>query len=211
MARFIATACVLAGVGLLTYTAYRIWDPGARAAQQQVIAQLHARWSEHSRPRATVPVRVRLGQPFAIMRIPKFGRHWEFAIVEGTSLSQLAKGPGHVPGTGLPGTPGNFAVAAHDITAGNPFMHLASLRRGDLIVVQTAGSVYRYAVRSEAVVRYTDTAVLLPVPNHPSARPTAQYITLITCTPVTLGFTPWRIVVTGTLVPQSKAAPASQG
>lgn len=204
VARVIAAACVLVGVGLMTYTAYRIWDPGARSAQRQMTAQLHTQWSEQSRPRGAVPVRVRLGQPFAVMRIPKFGRHWEFAIVEGTSLPQLAEGPGHVPGTALPGTPGNFAVAAHDITAGNPFMHLASLRRGDLIVVQIAGSTYRYAVRSEAVVRYTDTAVLLPVPGHPGARPTAQYITLITCTPVTLGFTPWRIVVTGALLPPSR-------
>lgn len=213
MARFVAIAFVLAGMGFLAYTGYRIWDPGARGAQRQMTAKLHTQWSKQARPsgqhrgnsRPVSPVTVRLGQPFAIMRIPKFGSHWQFAVVEGTSLQQLANGPGHVTGTALPGTPGNFAVAAHDITAGNPFMHLASLRHGDTIIVQVASTTYRYAVRSEAVVRYNDTAVLYPVPGRPYVRPTAQFITLITCTPVTLDFTPWRIVVTGTLV---KTAPS---
>jgi sortase A len=99
-----------------------------------------------------------------------------------------------------PGTPGNFAVAAHDITAGNPFLHLGSLRPGDAVLVQVAGTTYRYAVTSSTIVRYTDTAVLDPVPGHPGTRPTAQYITLITCSPVTLVFTPWRIIVTGHLI-----------
>lgn len=52
---------------------------------------------------------------------------------------------------------------------------------------------------SERVVRYTDASVLEPVPGHPSQPPARQYLTLITCTPVTLDFTPWRIVVTGVL------------
>lgn len=183
----------------MAYTGYRIWDPGARDAQRQMTTRLHRLWHGASRSDSG-PVAVRLGHPFAIIRIPKFGPHWQFAIVEGASLQQLADGPGHVPGTALPGTPGNFAVAAHDITAGNPFMHLASLHHGDAVIVQVAGTTYRYTVRSDAVVRYTDTSVLDPVPGHPNVRPAAQYITLITCTPVTLDFTPWRIVVTGTLV-----------
>ncbi len=189
-----AAACLITGTALVLYTAYRIWDPGASGIQHRLTAKLHTKWEGKIRP-----VQVRLGQPFAIIRIPDFGPHWKFAIVEGTSLRQLADGPGHVPGTALPGVPGNFAVAAHDITAGNPFLHLGSLRRGDSVIVQTSQARYRYVVRSERVVRYTDTSVLGPVPGHPYVQPTMQFITLITCTPVTLAFTPWRIVVTGTL------------
>jgi sortase (surface protein transpeptidase) len=66
--------------------------------------------------------------------------------------------------------------------------------------VRVAGTACRYAFESKAVVRYTGTAVLSPVPGHPGARPAGQYIALITCTPVTPDFTPWRIVVTGKLV-----------
>ena len=55
-------------------------------------------------------------------------------------------------------------------------------------------------VVGEKVVRYTDVAVLAPVPGSPGATATSAHITLITCTPVTLLFTPWRVIVTGALV-----------
>lgn len=140
------------------------------------------------------------GQPFALLRIPAFGQGWKFAIVQGTGLGQLALGPGHVPGTGLPGQRGNFVVAAHDVTAGNPFLHLGALRRPDRIYVTTRTHVYEYVVQSGHKVRYTDVGVELPDPGHPGRAPSRALITLITCTPVTLDFTPWRIVVTGHLV-----------
>jgi sortase A len=143
------------------------------------------------------------GHPFALMRIPAFGAKWKFAVVQGTSLRQLALGPGHVTGTELPGQRGNFVVAAHDITAGNPFMHLRSLRSPDRVLVTTRTHVYEYVVDSTRKVRYTDVGVELPVPGHPGSKPGRALITLITCTPVTLDFTPWRIVVTGHLVKTS--------
>ena len=148
------------------------------------------------------PDRIRpvTGQPFALIRVPAFGRSWQFAIVEGTALSQLALGPGHVRGTGLPGQPGNFVVAAHDVTAGNPFLHLRALRYPDKVYVYTRSRVYEYEVRSERITRYTNVGVEYPVPGHPGVAPHRSLITLITCTPVTLEFTPWRIVVTGELI-----------
>jgi LPXTG-site transpeptidase (sortase) family protein len=175
--------------------------PGATAAPE----------AAHPHPAGTSPARLTrhnlgrdqihpvTGKPFALIRIPAFGQHWQFAIVEGTALSQLALGPGHVRGTQLPGQQGNFVVAAHDVTAGNPFLHLRTLRNPDRIYVYTRSRVYEYVVHSERVVRYTDTKVESPVPGHPGAAPHRARITLITCTPVTLAFTPWRIVVTGDL------------
>ena len=114
-------------------------------------------------------------------------------------------------GTQFPGQLGNFAVAAHDITAGNPFLHLGDLRSGNIVTVTTKCDVYRYAVRSKHVVRYTDVAVLDPVPSHPGKRPRKQLITLITCTPVTLAFTPYRIIVTGHLVSVTPRVAAADG
>ena len=114
-------------------------------------------------------------------------------------------------GTQFPGQLGNFAVAAHDITAGNPFLHLGDLRPGNIVTVTTKCDVYRYAVRSKHVVRYTDVAVLDPVPSHPGKRPRKQLITLITCTPVTLAFTPYRIIVTGHLVSVTPRVAAADG
>ena len=198
--RLLAVACIVAGLSLLLATAYQIWDPGAARAQRRLATELEHQWRRHpGTGHGYRPIALVTGQPFAFLRIPAFGPHWRFAVVEGTSLAQLALGPGHVQGTQLPGEPGNFAVAAHDITAGNPFLHLASLRRGDGIDVTTVNGTYTYRVFSEAVVRYTDVAVLDPVPGHPGQRAAGQFVTLISCTPVTLAFTPWRVVVTGAL------------
>ena len=47
---------------------------------------------------------------------------------------------------------------------------------------------------------HTGVGMLAPVPGHPGQRAEGQFITVISCTPVTLAFTPWRVVVTGTLV-----------
>ncbi|HEX9042284.1 MAG TPA: hypothetical protein VF838_14855 [Trebonia sp.] len=58
---------------------------------------------------------------------------------------------------------------------------------------------------TERAVAYTDVGVLDPVPDQPGQRPHRQFITLITCTPVTLAFTPWRIVVPGVLTGMTPA------
>ncbi|MGH3231112.1 MAG: sortase [Streptosporangiaceae bacterium] len=182
-------------------TAYKVIDPQAPAREQALQRQLETQWKSGPAPSAvSVPaVKVRIGQPFALLRIPALGRDWKFAVVEGATLTQLSTGPGHVTGTQLPGQLGNFAVAAHDITAGNPFLHLKSLRAGQKIYVTTRYATYTYVVTGEKVVRYTDVSVLAPVPDSPGATPASAHITLITCTPVTLAFTPWRVIVTGVL------------
>lgn len=206
-------ACILFTAG---WAAFVITDPFASHRQDALQQRLFQQWRTMASPPAHQahqggqakltgaswhPDHLRLvtGQPFALIRVPAFGPHWQFAIVQGASLGQLALGPGHVPGTGLPGRPGNFVVAAHDVTAGNPFLHLRTLRYPDKIYIYTRNWIYQYVVRSERVVRYTDTAVEYPVPGHPGAAPHRSVITLITCTPVTLAFTPWRVVVTGEL------------
>ena len=103
-----------------------------RAEGWSTAQQLITGWQAAPRPTASSPpvVQVRTGQPFALLRIPALGRNWKFAVVEGASLAELSTGPGHLTGTQLPGQAGNFAVAAHDITAGNPFLHLKSPRVG---------------------------------------------------------------------------------
>ncbi|HXW43298.1 MAG TPA: class E sortase [Streptosporangiaceae bacterium] len=203
----LAVLCLAGGALLLARGAYIIWDPGAATVQHQLTATMHRQWQrDPGSDNPLLAMRLRPGQPFASIMIPRFGPDWRFTIVQGTSLVQLATGPGHVLGTQYPGEPGNFAVAAHDITAGNPFLHLGTLRAGDQVIVQTAYGTYTYKVLYRQVVRYTDAAVLAPVPGDPGVRPTAQYITLITCTPVTLAFTPWRIVVTGVLTHTAPAA-----
>jgi sortase A len=106
-----------------------------------------------------------------------------------------------VPGTALPGQVGNFAVAAHRVTAGNPFLHLNELRPGDKVMIITAATRYTYLVTHTELVLPGDTAVLDPVPGRPHQSPLEAMITLITCDP------PWtgthRIIVSGSLDAQT--------
>lgn len=193
--------CLTAGVVVLLFLAYLVWGTAWQAGQHQhaFARELQREWAAPARggrPFA-VSFHLALGHPFAFLRIPRFGRHWRFAIVQGTGLPQLALGPGHVPGTALPGQAGNFAVAAHRVTAGNPFYHLNDLKPGDKILVDTATVTFVYQVTRSELVLPDDTAVLDPVPGHPRQRPRQALVTLITCDP------PWtgthRIIVFGAL------------
>jgi len=202
--RVFGECCLTAGAIVLLFLAYLLWGTAAAtsAHQHAFATQLQRQWRTH---RDAEPVITRLhlvtGQPFAFIRIPRFGQTWRFAIVQGTDLAQLALGPGHVPGTALPGQVGNFAVAAHRVTAGNPFYDLNELRPGDAVMIITAAATYTYQVTHTELVLPGDTAVLDPVPGHPRQRPHEAMITLITCDP------PWtgthRIIVFGSLDAQA--------
>lgn len=101
-------------------------------------------------------------------------------VVQGISLGDLQRGPGHYPGTALPGGRGNFAVAGHRTTYGAPFFNLDQLRRGDEVVVTArSGKVYTYRVRSQEIVAPSDTWVIEPDPLG-NGRKT---LTLTTCNP----------------------------
>ena len=52
-------------------------------------------------------------------------------VVAGTDTASLRLGPGHYPGTPLPGARGTVAIAGHRTTYGAPFRKLDKLARGD--------------------------------------------------------------------------------
>jgi sortase A len=197
--------CLTAGVVLLLYIAYLFWGTAwaASSAQHSLANQLNRDWAHSgspSNPFDAKPDALHLvtGQPFAFIRIPAFGKNWRFTIIQGTALAQLNVSPGHVPGTQLPGQVGNFVVAGHRVTAGNPFWSEPSLRNGDLIYIQTEANNYTYRVIGKQTVLPTDLTVLDPVPGHPHQQATRRLITLITCNPAWTGT--HRVIVTGVLV-----------
>jgi sortase A len=204
---------VTLGVVVLLFVAYLMWGTALRAssAQHQLSSELNQQWTSAaaSGGRAALPEQLALvtGQPFAYIRIPAFGPHWRFTIIQGTALAQLNVSPGHVPGTQLPGQLGNFAVAGHRVTAGNPFWSLPSLKDGDLVYIDTKLNTYTYRVTGQHTVLPTDTAVVDPVPGDPGQRPRQRLITLITCNPAWTGT--HRVIVTGKLV--SAAARTATG
>jgi sortase A len=205
--------CVTAGVILLLFIAYLFWGTAWRAdsAQSSLSAQLNQEWAHQggtsgSSGQGSV-IDLVTGEPFAFIEIPAFGKNWKFTIIQGTALAQLNVSPGHVPGTQLPGQLGNFAVAGHRVTAGNPFWSLPSMRAGDVVDVETIAGTYEYVVTGKPQwVAPGDSAVLAPVPGHPGQAPSRRMITLITCDP------PWsgtsRVIVTGVLV---RLLPRQQG
>jgi sortase A len=112
-------------------------------------------------------------------------------VVQGVDENDLQEGPGHYPGTALPGQPGNVAIAGHRTTFGAPFFRLNELVRGDLIyLTDLSGTTWVYSVQRQWVVAPTDVAVLDPT--------RADDLTLTTCTPRFLATS--RLVVRAQLV-----------
>ncbi|MFE2585986.1 class E sortase [Streptomyces sp. NPDC059378] len=149
---------------------------------------------------ATAP---RWSQAYAVLGIPRL--HLRVPVAEGTGKRDvLDKGyVGHYPGTQQPGQAGNFAVAGHRNTHGEPFRHLDRLRKGDEVRVETAGAVYTYTVdRTLPQTSARDSGVIAPVPRSLvrsgyGYRGPGFYITLTTCTPEYTSR--YRLVVWGTL------------
>ncbi len=97
-------------------------------------------------------------------------------VVEGVAEADLQEGPGHYPGTPLPGQVGNVAIAGHRTTFGAPFFRLNEVNTGDLVyLTDTLGTTWVYRVVSQFVVAPSDVAVL-------DATRTAE-LTLTTCNP----------------------------
>ncbi len=199
---WIASLCLLAGLVVLGIGVYKAWDPFAGARQTAAQRALSHTWGNlpvlpvSTQGRTPVSCQdsqsVPVGTVFGLIQIPAFGPAWKFTIIQGTTLTQLATGPGHILGTVMPGQAGDMGIAAHDVTAGNPFLHLVNLTTGDKIIVTTARCVTTYQVyRPSYTVYYTDTAVLNAVGGK-------HTITLVTCTPVgVLYFVTHRTIVQG--------------
>lgn len=106
-------------------------------------------------------------------------------VVEGVASRNLKLGAGHIPGTALPGEPGNVGIAAHRDTF---FRKLREIRSADTITLTTLAGSYRYAVESADVVAPTDVQALAP-----SREPS---LTLVTCYPFYyVGSAPKRFIV----------------
>jgi sortase A len=76
----------------------------------------------------------------------------EANLQEGIALAAINLGPGHWPGTALPGQLGNLVVAGHRVTHTQPFRHLEELRQGDPVVFVTGHEVWTYETRGVIIV-----------------------------------------------------------
>jgi sortase A len=146
-----------------------------------------------------------LDKAMAILQIPAFGDGYKLPILVGTSEYVLGRGVGWYESTQLPGQVGNFALAGHRITHGEPFARLLELKVGDQVIVTTKTTIYTYVIDkspSQLTVKDVDTWVLDPVPGKTGVKPTQSIITLTTCQD--LFHSPDRAVGFGHLVSTAK-------
>jgi sortase A len=206
---------VACGLLILAFVAYQLWGTGlSEASSQGALRQQFDREAAglaHPSPSPTAPAppvpapataAPADGQPVGIIQIPKIGV--DKVVVEGTSVEDLRKGPGHYPGTPLPGQPGNSAIAGHRTTYGAPFYNLDQLVPGDPIYLVTLQGRFRYQVVRTLVVSPSDVSVAGPT--------SANQLTLTTCNPRYSAAQ--RLVVqavlTGAPAPPSPQAPPSR-
>jgi sortase A len=193
------------GILLLLFVVYQLFwtNVVADRAANAHVHQLLKEWSGSPTMEFNEPLAK--GEPFALMYIPRLGANWKKPIIEGVTLDDLSQGVGHYPQTALPGRIGNFAVAGHRATNGQPFAYLDQVRKGDDVVVETATTWYTYQVTSTELVEPTKVDVILPVPGKPNATPHRRLMTLTTCNPRWASYQ--RLIVYGHLVAhQLKAA-----
>lgn len=193
---WVGVLLVFGGLGMLGYVAWQFYGTNivSKQEQQRLVEDLNQEWSVA--PGTTVdrkaePKAVPLGDAMALIRIPAFGDDYVVPVLEGIGDSELSAGYGHFPDTAGPGRRGNFALAAHRITHGEPLRDMPKLRPGDEIVVETRDRIYTYELDTDPndlIVTFKDIWVVDPVPTNPaggvqppSQEPGQRLITLTTC------------------------------
>jgi sortase A len=118
------------------------------------------------------------------LQIPRLGL--SAIVMEGVSARTLRFAVGHVPGTPLPGQPGNVSLSAHRDTF---FRELRKIQPGNVITLSTVnGDLHRYRVGAIRVVSPNDVKILDAY--------SGPGINLITCYPFYyVGPAPQRFIV----------------
>ncbi|WP_052664928.1 class E sortase [Nitriliruptor alkaliphilus] len=188
--RSVGWTLIVAGCVVLLYVVYLLWFTGLETVTEQrdladrfqAVTEAPAEATEEAteEPDATVEV----GDAYAAMWFERDGErivHGDVLyVVEGTSVADLKRGPGHYPDSAAPGQEGNLAIAGHRTTYGSPFGELAELTDGDTIhVVDRAGTEWVYAYREQRVVSPEDVWVV----GHDPLETGTPTITLTTCHP----------------------------
>jgi len=202
------------GVVMLLLVVYQLFWTNIESNRKahQIESQLREKWALPPTKGPKIP-----GDAVGIMYIQRLGKTWEKPVVEGVDLDDLAKGVGHFMETAEPGEVGNFAVAAHRATHGEPFANLNAIQPGDKVIVETRTDWYTYTVdkmpgasADHPAWKLVDPnfgAVVLPVPEKPGVIATKKLLTLVTCNP-RWGHTT-RLIVYGHMTKDVKKTPGA--
>ncbi|MFH9134917.1 class E sortase [Streptomyces sp. NPDC017524] len=208
--RVVGEVFISLGVLMLLFVTYQLWWTNVRAEQiaGKETNRIQDEWAKGDRkPGVFAP-----GQGFAIMHIPKLDV--VAPIAEGIDKEKVLDrgmlghyGEGRLK-TAMPSDKqGNFSVAGHRNTHGEPFRYINKLEPGDPIVVETQDAYYTYEMAS--ILPQTapsNISVIEPVPVGSGFKGPGRYLTMTTCTPE---FTStYRLIVWGKMVDER---PRSQG
>lgn len=167
---WVGIGLIAAGLSLLAYVAWQLWGTNwvSKRAQKEIVSDLQEDWAaqDYQQPE--------FGKASALIRIPAFGKKYVVPVLEGTTQEILAKGFGHFTETAQPGPqdgrPGNYALAGHRITHGEPLRKMPELRPGDLVVVETFDHIFTYKLDTnpkDLIVDFSKTWVLNTFPENP--------------------------------------------
>ncbi|MDW6061230.1 class E sortase [Streptomyces sp. FXJ1.4098] len=213
--RVVGELFITVGVLMLLFVTYQLWWTNILAHQQANGAanSLQKKWDREGGANRD-PGTFSPGEGFAILYIPKLDV--KAPIAEGISKQKVLDhgmvghyGSGKLK-TAMPwDKKGNFALAGHRNTHGEPFRYINNLKPGDKIVVETQNAFFTYEMTSILPqTQPSNTGVIGPVPPGSGFTEPGRYITLTTCTPE---FTSkYRMIVWGKMVderPRSKGKP----
>ena len=185
---------LLVGVGLAlgAYVAWQVW--GTNIASQRthraLVEDVRRAWDQEDDGAVDHDVETDKGRVSAIVRIPRFGEDYAVPLLEGTSDDLLEAGFGRFTSGAEPGRRGNFALAAHRITHGEPLRSMPELVPGDEVVVETRKWTYTYVLDTggdDLTVPFTAGWVLDELPENPDGgvqpgqEPGQRLLTLTTC------------------------------
>src|SRR5215470_10027864 len=221
--RLISTLLILAGIVVLGIVGYgyfrgyqgqeegrRAWEQ-ARVASPAPVPTLHVPTPAAAAPEAENPgiegaptpapeqgePPYPQGQPVARLRIP--AAKMDYVVFGGDDPATLEKGPGHVPGSELPGEQtnrNNCVITGH---RDKHFRRLAGVKTGERIELETRKGTLYYRVVSREVVLPNAVRVL-----QPTEKPR---LTLITCYPFNwVGPAPKRLVIVAEPTPEKSAS-----
>ena len=188
MRKILGLAFFVSGGLVLSFTAGRYAVGIARADQARetwdqaeargVVAHARAVAMRHIAQPSPVS-----GAPVGRLLIPRIDL--DDIMIEGVDAEDLNAGPGHLPGSVLPGERGNSVVSAH---RDRHFSHFDALNVGDTIVTESRAGRTTWTIVSQRVVGKDDPALFWT---------SDATLTLTTCWPIRyVGSAPSRLIVT---------------
>lgn len=203
---------ITTGVLLMLFVVYQLWwtNVQAKAHADGQANSLQDQWQQgESQPAGDFSP----GEGFAILYLPTLDVRVPIAqTVDAKSVLDQGMVGHYTKEDELPTAmpwdkKGNFGLAGHRNTHGEPFRYINKLQPGDPIVVETEKTFYTYQMtRRLDSTSPSNISVLDPIPEQSGFTKPGRYITLTTCTPE---FTStYRLIVWGEM---AEERPRSEG